>query len=343
MQVIKHSSDFEYIDPLFKAIDTLYAFTSVREQNSPLFSSVFSGLFCPVFNLFTVYGNCHYKYEVEPYRGKNGLNLGTYDPKNIIVCISGGKDSFATAYHYKKTGWNVYLYHVKGLNQTYKDEHLAAKRVADYLQLPLIQEEVSYSGSHEWTEHPLKNWIFGYMAINWGIRNGIGYKIATGNFKTSSLRVDPFDVCGGDCREMWEAFEKVVQSIIPDFKVYQPNKNYQTALNLLVKDPEALKVVQSCIGPYRYREYLHKNNSKKYGIELLPHRCGSCWKCCAEYIYFTDHNVLEYNEGFYQHCLEVLCETKKKETGIKLEPLEIWDEYMLYPISKSKHLHLLES
>ena len=325
---------------LFEDMQTLYSTLSVRgsgvSSSKLLVSSGVSRVFEPLVTLFEQYtGN---SWDIE-FRDK------VYKPiedipkskKSVIVCFSGGKDSVSTVLYYRERGYNVYLYHLRGINQTYNDECVAARQLADKLGVPIIVEEVKLSGKQEWTEHPMKNMIIANMAIQYGLRNRLTTCIAFGNFSSSSLADDPFDVCGGDCREMWECYNRIIQTIIPKFEVQTPLTNFQDTICTMIQHPDILPYTQSCIGAYRYREYLKGCNEKKYGIQLPPHRCGSCWKCCLEYCVFCDNGIYEYNEQYYRHCMQVLRNTIKKETGQPCRTLEeVWDHYFFYPVIQSK-------
>lgn len=334
MQTVKQQK--QNIHPLFDIIESCYALTSEQPRRT-LINAVFPRCFEELYKLFDEYGKTNYNVDFD-VRRYNKLQFPEYPKKNIIVCFSGGKDSVATALHYQKCGYNVFLYHVKGINKTYIDEYKTVEQLAEYLDLPLEMEEVQLQGDHCWTEHPMKNMIIANKAIQFGIEQNIGIKIAFGNYYTSHLYNDSFEVCAGDDIEIWRAYERIIREIIPGFKMYIPLRNIQTSYNAINEQPELLKMIQSCIGPYRYREYLHNNNEQKYGIKLLLHRCGSCWKCAAEYIWYTDHKKLEYNEGFYKHCLSILRKTLKKENGVDYRSeRSVWNQYMFYPIKKSKY------
>lgn len=279
------------------------------------------------------------KYDVNfSVRSYDKLKVDKYPTKNIIVCFSGGKDSVATVLHYQKLGYNIVIYHLKGINQTYKDEWKSAQKLAEKLECRYVQDEVQLSGSHDWVEHPLKNMIIANRALQWGIRNEFSTKIAFGNYSTSSVVDDPFEVCGGDDKETWRAYEAIIKTVLPKFKIYTPLRNIQSSFTALEKHSELLPDILSCIGPYRYREYLHKNNEKKYVLKLLPHRCGSCWKCAVEYIYYTDHNILEYNRNYYKHCIQILRKVLKTENDISIRnERTIWERYLFYPVEQSKY------
>ena len=333
MQTVQHTS--KNIHPLFTEFESLYALTSTKQQGSnSLILPAFSNVFMPLLQLFKEYGNVGYHVKLRL------LESDTLDVpkvgKTIIICTSGGKDSLATILYYRKKKYKVILYHLKGINQTYKDEWKAVEQLAQLLGLQVVFEEVKLSGSHEWIEHPMKNMILANMALQYGIRNRLTTKIAFGNFSTSTLSNDPFDVCGGDCKEMWKVYVDIIRNIIPDFQIYTPLSNFQDTIDTMLENPKLLQYTQSCIGPYRYRNYLHANNEKKFGIKLPQNNCGSCWKCCLEYCVFCDNGVYEYNEEYYRHCLEILRKTLYKESGIKYNINDTWNHYFFYGKEKSQ-------
>lgn len=338
MQRIKHEQ--KNVHPVFDDIEHLYALTSTKNSGGTLIPPLFDVSFQSIFELFRDYGGVDYQIDYVK-KSYQKLNLPKYDPKNIIVCFSGGKDSIATAMHYKTIGYNVCLYHVTGLNKTYYDEWKYAKRSADKMNLPLIIEDMSYSGTpHEWIEHPIKNMILTNMAVQWGIRNQVGTKIATGNFRTSSIEDDVFEICAGDTQEFWRAYEKIIQRIIKPFRIYTPNLNYQTAFFALLKHPDLIESAVSCLASNRFRKQRHDWNEEKYNQHLPENRCGSCWKCAVEYIWFTDHGVFEFNEPYYHHCLDILQRTLRNETGRFYSLYTTWRQYFFYNMNKSKYWRL---
>lgn len=336
MQIVKDS--YRSIHPLFSEIEELYALTSVKEQQKTLLRPTFKSVFKPVFELFHKYTGVEYKVEyTDAQPAKNTMFEVPLTDNSVIVCYSGGKDSTATVLYYKKRGYDVVLYHLKGINKTYKDEWKNVTKMAKLLDVPVVFEEVQLIGNQEWVEHPLKNWIIAGRALQYGIAHHITSHIAFGNFKTSTLDNDPFEVCGGDCKEMWNVYNNIVDTVIPGFKVHTPLENMQSTLDILMQHKDIAVKCQSCIGPYRYRDYLHDNNVKKYGVQLPEKHCGSCWKCCLEYIVYTDNNIYEYNEEFYKHCMEVLRNTLKKEQGIRVDLDDVWSHYFFYSREDSKY------
>lgn len=332
MQIVSHNTP--NIHPVMDDIETLYAITSERKTNNSIVPLQLDNSFFDLVGLFFRYGNIVYNVNYKKY--KYSLINIPKNPRNIIVCASGGKDSTATILKYKEFGYNVYIYHLKGINLTYKDEYESVQAIAEKLNLPLILDEIKLSGKQEWIEHPMKNMIIANRALTYGIREGITAKIAFGNFRSSSLYDEPFDVCGGDCIEMWKSYEKIVRNFIPKFKIGVILENFEDTLEKIAEYPDLLPDIQSCIGPYRYRDHLRKVNSEKYQVEIPKRRCGSCWKCCLEYCVFCDKGIYQYNEAYYSHCIDTLRKTLSKEYGYKVTLNETWQHYFFYEITESR-------
>lgn len=255
---------------------------------------------------------------------------------SVILCMSGGKDSVATALRLQELGYNVVLYHIHGINKVYPNEVDIVKDLAKRLRMPLFTDTVALCGKHGFVEHPMKNMIIANGALSLALKLGIPPVIAFGNFSDSHLEDNVFEVCGGDCVEMWKAYFDIVRQSLPTAEILLPLKNGGDTLRILGDNIDLVKSCISCVSPYRFRAHWKKRTEKKYGIKLWSNRCGGCWKCAAEYIYYADHDLVDFNAGYYLHCLDVLVNTVKKETGEKMRYADVWYLYMFYPISESK-------
>ena len=259
------------------------------------------------------------------------------DKKEVTVLLSGGKDSAAVAFLYKAKGYKVHLYHAAGVNKAYGDEKRAAQRIADYLGCDLYIDNVQLYGTHRFIEHPLKNYVIANGALHYCLAKGYAPVLATGNFNKSVLDLNEFEVCGGDCIEMWDAYTKIVQNILPEFRLEVPLETNADTFELLRNDWELFSLAVSCMSPFRFREHWKHRTEQKYGIRLFENRCGCCWKCCIEAMYLMDTDSMEYNEEYYLHCIKILENTIRKETGAPPEELQdLWDNYIFYPMEKSK-------
>lgn len=338
MQSIIHTGNsYAYHFPLLKDLEYIYSITSEKPLKTPnmtLLRRTTDINLRPLMEMFEIHG---YEYDLE-YLTKpiQKVDISGLDAHTILVCFSGGKDSLATALHYKKLGYKVYLYHVTGLNKHYTTEYDSAVMLSMELGLPLIVEDISYKGQHDWIEHPLKNIILADMALNYGLSHRLGYKIAVGNFYTLRSSDCTFEIDIGDSVDMWKIYEGIIKKVIPKFHIYIPLINYQTSYNIITQqDPDLLKDVQSCMTPNRFRNLFRKRTQDKYNISLLPYRCGCCWKCAVEYIWLTDHGYQPLNKEYYKHCLEILRNTLKKETGVVYNNVEeVWSHYFFYDIPK---------
>lgn len=336
MQTIKHENGFKYFNPLLADLETLYSVVSDDEPRTELFPPLVDVSLEPVYDMIVEqtgkeFGKPSFK------QRQHAKHTKRYDAKNIIVCYSGGKDSLSVVLHYMKMGYNVYAYHIKGLNKGYYNEWEIAEEASREIGFNLIIDQVSYSGQHVWTEHPMKNMLMATMALNYGVTHGITTKIAVGDFRDCSVDAVAFSVTGGDTVEMWDLYTKFIRTIIPNFKVYIPNKNYATAYNMLLKHPNHIKHTMSCMTPNRFRESFRKRTQKNYGVELLEHRCGCCSKCAVEYIIFCDHGVFQLDRQYYIHCLEILAYTSLKEEDNTVPSINrLWGLFFFYPMKKSK-------
>lgn len=261
--------------------------------------------------------------------------------KEITVCLSGGKDSAACAFYYKSLGYKVHLYHAANINKAYGDEKTAAKRIADYLGCDLFTERIQLKGHHRFIEHPLKNYIIANGAIHYCLAMGYAPVIAFGNFNQARLDTNPFEVCGGDCIEMWGAYKKIIHRVIPNFDIRIPLATNADTFRILEKDWKLFELSVSCMSPFRFRAFWKHRCEEQYNIRLFENRCGVCWKCCIEEMWLMDTGKMEYLMSYYMHCISILTSTIYRETGHKPTYEEIWNNYMWYPIEQSKAFGLL--
>ncbi len=327
MQKIIHNyvNQFEVLNQVEKA----YYLLSQKKQSDEIISDIFN----PLIALFVKYA-----YIGEPRTEGIRFDKITYpvEGDTYIVCTSGGKDSIAVAKKLKDEGKNVILYHMHGINRAYSDEVTVIESLADRLGVEYYIERVRLEGTHQYVEHPMKNMLIANGAINYCICNKLPLNIVFGNYQSSKLEDMEFEICGGDSRDMWDVYENIIQSKIEDFHIYTPLNDISDTYKILDNDLDLIYNCISCMTPMRFRGSVRRQVMNNYNITLPPHRCGSCAKCCLEYIYLADQNVEEFDEGYYRHCFSILRDTAVKETGNKeIFDKEVWDRYFWYDISES--------
>lgn len=265
------------------------------------------------------------------------------DPKEITVCLSGGKDSAAAAYYYKQKGYKVHLYHATGINKAYGDEKTAARKIAEYLGCDLFIDHISIRGFHGFIEHPLKNYLIANGAVHFCLYNGYSPRICFGNFSKAHLDLNPFEVCAGDCIEMWQAYATIIQSVIPEFEIKIPLETNADTFKILKDDWKLFELSVSCMSPYRFRAHWKRRCEMRFSIGLFNNRCGCCWKCAIEAMWLMDTDKMEYSKPYYAHCFAILAYTIYKERGIKEQNMNIWRNYMFYPVTESKGREYIEN
>ena len=323
MQRIEHK--YINVSSLLDEVEKTYFLTSNADVKE--IDRTVSSLMQPIVDVMTGHAYLYpIKYRDEKYPVVNTVK----DPKTYIVCISGGKDSVATAKYLKDKGYDIILYHMHGINQAYYDEFTVIPKLAKSLGAKYHIDNIKLVGPHQYVEHPMKNMLIANGAITYCVQNNLPVNIAFGNYSSSKLEDMEFDVCGGDSRDMWDIYERIIQNIIPDFHIYTPLKDISETYKVLGGNMDLIKKSISCISPYRFRKYWAERTQKKYKIKLLPNRCGCCHKCCLEYMVLTDAGILAYNKEYYNHCFDILKKTARKETGIELTDQEVWDRYFWY-------------
>ena len=346
MQSVKHPKGYTYIHPIFAEFERFYTALSnedeVKQESLFNINASFEASLRPYEDIFNEYGNCvrHLKYSNKHYPRLPEIKC---DEKNVIIAFSGGKDSTATALYYRDRGYNVYLYHVHGFNRFFPYELQSAKDVAEYLKMPLIIENVNLTGISLYPDHPLKNIIIANMALQWGYQNKISTFITFGDYYTAYLADASFETAGNDCVEMWDEYTPIIEQYVPGFKFETPLVNVLETLELLEHDKELLKLTQSCVMTHRFKNYHNQRVQQKYGITLLPNRCGTCWKCTLEYVYYADRDILEYNESYYAYCLKVLQKMLKQEQGVTLAFESVWKECFIGDVTFSKYFKKIKN
>ena len=313
-------------------IDRLYTYLS-EEPSKSLFPISFDYSFENLVDTFK--NSTYYDWGIN-YSKKEYSPITPINNDNIILAFSGGKDSIASALKYREQGYNVYLYHMKHINPSFADEWKCAEESASILGMPIFFDDIKFFGHHMYMEHPMKNMIIANGALSYGVREGIATNIAFGNYTSSFLADNPFDRCAGDCMDMWNNYNSIIERVLPDFRIQANLANMGDTLDTLKDSPNLLNTSLSCLCRHSLRDYRRQWVKDKFGVELFQKRCGSCYKCCVEYIYMADNDKVPFNKEYYKYCLGQLCKVMQAEGLSSVRVSDIWDTYMFYDLNKSK-------
>lgn len=242
----------------------------------------------------------------------NKCNLKTYDDKTfddkrIIVGFSGGKDSLACALKLLDDGYIPTLFYVDGINRSYNNELTYAKTLANELGLELYVYKVKILGKCDFIENPIKNQFILSLMVDYGLKKNIN-KCSIGTFYSDGIETISTEYMLSDCYDLLVATEGFYKNYIPHFELIIPLEDETESFCIINKFNKngLLNDCFSCMTPLRYKENIRKININKYGISLLPNRCGSCYKCCQEALILNELGIEKYNSGFLHHCKDII-------------------------------------
>lgn len=247
------------------------------------------------------------------------------DNNNVAILFSGGLDSCTLALKLRDKGYNVTLFHVLGVNPyTLNNEAIYSAKFAKAAGFDYVEASYKEIDKREWNEHPLKNQFMLAMLIDYAIENNIsrlGLGIdwdETTDLNDAILGVDETDAIEVN-KLFWQG---VNQYINLQLEVCPTDMKRVDRIKYLF-DNNLLQYVYSCVMTHRFHDSLHDQNESKYGVKLLPGRCGSCNKCAREAIllrYLGIHFTTPASDDYINHCWKVLHENKFSPQREKYDP-----------------------
>jgi hypothetical protein len=221
--------------------------------------------------------------------------------KRVVLGFSGGKDSLAAALKLQAWGYVPVPLFVQGINRSYPQELEHAQALCRHFGWKLMVARVKLRGETPYKENPVKNQLLLALQLDLGLKLGTNL-VAQGNLIQDRAADLNFTAGFSDAWEMFDAFQRSV----PVAKVFHSLLNNESdSFITLSRAPEAFALLSSCMMPVRYKAQLTRRNEAKFKLQLLPGRCGSCYKCADEYLHMVALQLTEPNRPFMLHCLEL--------------------------------------
>lgn len=237
----------------------------------------------------------------------------------VLIALSGGKDSLASALKLQQQGYEVEFYHVLGINRSYTNEWKASKRIANKLGREIGFAKVIQEGRGDFAENPTKNALILAMMVDYGLRKGIT-KYSMGSALDGTLDTLNKMNSLSDAVELYQMLEEYYQTYIPAFKLLNTIQNEKESYQVILEaDADLLKYTSSCMAPYRFQKNLRRQNSAKYGM-LFTKGCGaSCYKCAHELLTLDKAGIQPITPDVRAKCIQLL----KEFDGVRYS-LDTW-------------------
>ncbi len=244
-----------------------------------------------------------------------------FNPKEVYVAFSGGKDCLANAIRAKKEGYMVTLVYIQGINKSLFSEKKHAREVAKASGFGYKEITISITGKKEWNEHPLKNILILSLLVDEGLKNGVG-KYALGNLFEENSNKGSIDYDFSDSYDLIKLFEMFVRRAYPSvrFMTYI-HDNTQSFYECYKFDKEIINKLCTCITPDFRRPMIRKFNIQKFGEGVLnKDGCGTCYKCASEYLNKVLVNMAPFNLNYHKKCIGAIKDFDKNYVDDDVEP-----------------------
>lgn len=226
--------------------------------------------------------------------------------KKVLLCYSGGLDSIYQAFYLRNKGYDVILYHVKGINKfengqsTKVTKEFAYKFGFDLIEIDNIKTE----HNKYWPENPVKNQMILSIAIDYCIEQGV-YNVADGDNYTLLTKNATVGVNYTDTKECNENFESFVNKFCDINFIHLGGKNRQQEIKYIEKYSN-MDYVYSCLSPGRFNQSWRKRVINKYDIDenIIPkYNCCTCRKCASQILLLKYLGYVKFNNEDFEEYL----------------------------------------
>ncbi len=237
-----------------------------------------------------------------------------WDDRPAMLGFSGGKDSVAMAIKLMNEGKKVTAFHVQNLNKSCTDEKQASIDTCRLLGIPLVIKAVKTHGPTTRLESPVKNLLVLAMMLDHGGTTGIqNYAVGTQVDRPNGTDGFSSDMDFSDAPDVLfigsELFRQVPEFTLRAAELGDTNIDMYYSIKLVLSHKNGWKLLEasrSCMTQFRFKKMRKIANEKKYKVKLLPGRCGSCWKCCVEYVILDAMGKVKKNNAFLKKCWDFI-------------------------------------
>jgi hypothetical protein len=207
----------------------------------------------------------------------------------------------AAALKVREMGMRPVLYHIHGLNRAWPGELEFARQAAQAAGMPLVVDDVSVTGKRTGViEMPTKNQTTALQMVARMLEYG-GAHYTMGCSTSEVMAIQEPGRNWSDAIESVQLFDAYLQARLPGLQHHQVTVN-TTDNWATVAAHGMLEWVHGCMAPIRFAPGWRKQKEAKYG-PLLPGRCGTCFKCCAEWLILDALGAQPHRPEYVDYCL----------------------------------------
>lgn len=230
---------------------------------------------------------------------------------DVVLGFSGGLDSVYQALTLKEEGYNVILYHLRGINSYENGQGTArCRKIAEKIGAKYIETVIGKKkGWQQVPECPLKNELIMSLMIDYCLSEGVS-KISMGDDLKLSLTDSVVGVNVTDAYELTTAFIDGIRGVVDiEFIPIRGGEKIDRIKKLMEWGLE--NDYYSCVCGGRFNKSLHERNEKKYGVRLFEGNCGcSCRKCAMHNLLLHYDGIKVFPQEFVDRCWKILWKNK---------------------------------